>query len=281
MAGVTCAGSIRRERLLSSPGSLLKGDRKLHFIVLPLLVRGFPPHAIPEQVSEDVTVAGENVFRGVEAAKSSIGLDLGLAPVIVGRPGLRIIQDIVGLGDLLEFRLRCLVAGMPIGMILSGQFSKRAADVLRLGVSGHSEFGIVVWIGHGLPGFQALELKPKDAVFVSGLQEFRRTGKSDVSDQDSPLDLPIQRRSPRGRPLGPDDDPAAFERDIDFGLDDPGKSDLEHEIVPFFQEIKDEIEKRFGHTSSRSVSPAESSQSTVRIQFSVPNGWGTRFSALG
>src|SRR6185503_1460213 len=76
----------------------------------------------------------------------------------------------------------------------------------------------------------------------------RRTGKGDVADQNPPLDLPVNRGTSRNGPLGTNDDPAALEGDIDLGLQDARKGHLQQEIVSLFKKIKDEIEKRLGHS---------------------------------
>src|SRR6185503_21130016 len=156
--------------------------------------------------------------------------------------GFGIVKDAVSLGDRLELRFRRLVAGMAVRMVPGRQLSKGAADVLCGGIPGHPELGIVIAFGHALPGFQAFELKPKDAVLESGSQQFRRAGKGDVADQNTPLDLPVNRGTSRNGPLGTNDDPAALEGDIDLGLQDARKGHLQQEIVSLFKKIKDEIE---------------------------------------
>jgi hypothetical protein len=98
-----------------------------------------------------------------------------------------------------------------------------------------------------LPGFQALELKPKDAVFVFGVQQLCRAGEGDITDQNPPFDLSMNRSAPRDGALSPDDDPAALQGDVDLGLQDARERDLEEEKVPFLKEIEHKIEERFGH----------------------------------
>jgi hypothetical protein len=247
VAGVTRSGRVRREALFPSTSGLLEGDRKVHLVIFPRLCLGFPPDPVSEKIAEDVPITGKDVFRGIEAAKSRVGFDLGLASVIVGCSCFRIVQDAVGFGDLLELRFRSLVSGMAIGMVLGRQLSEGAADVVGVGIAGHSELGVVVGVCHGLSGFEAFELEPKNPVFVFRIQKLCRAGESEVAGQNPPLDFPEKRRPARGGPLGPDDDSPAFEREVDLGLQDARKSDLEQEEVTFFQEVKDEIEQWLGH----------------------------------
>jgi hypothetical protein len=55
-------------------------------------------------------------------------------------------QQVVGLADLLELRLGCLVAGIEVGMMFLGELTKRLADIVLRGGPRHAQDGIGV--GH-------------------------------------------------------------------------------------------------------------------------------------
>src|SRR5262249_3972130 len=53
-------------------------------------------------------------------------------------------QDVVGLGDLLELGLGCLVSRVEVGVVLLGKLAKSLANVLVARGLGHAEDGIGV-----------------------------------------------------------------------------------------------------------------------------------------
>jgi hypothetical protein len=52
-----------------------------------------------------------------------------VAELVVGRPLLRVLQDLVGLVDLLELRLGRGVARVPVRVVLHGELAVGALDV--------------------------------------------------------------------------------------------------------------------------------------------------------
>ena len=69
------------------------------------------------------------------------------AELIVDLALLGIAEDVVGLGDGLEFLFGRLVAGIHVGMIFARKFAEGLADVLRRGRLLHAEGGVVVLLG--------------------------------------------------------------------------------------------------------------------------------------
>jgi hypothetical protein len=236
--------------LFASAGRFLERERNLGLKIFPALLPGFPPHAIPEEVTEDVAKMAEDILGGIEAAEARFGLDLRLAAAIVSRSRLGVVKDVVGPRDPLEILLGRLVARIAIRVVPGRQFPEGVADFLGGGVAGNPKFGIIIAFGHSLLVLQSPQLKPKDTVFISGLQEFHRAGERDITEQDTPFDLAVKEQARSGGALGTDDESGSFERDIDIGFDHPGHGDFEKEIVLFFHEIENEVEKRLIHEYS-------------------------------
>src|SRR5215831_19625535 len=96
-----------------------------------------------------VLAAGETAgLVAIEAARRHFlagGVDLAgiVATALVG-----IGQDLVGLRDLLEFRLGRLVSGVEVGMVLLGELAEGLADVLLRSGLRHAQHS--VGIGHNL-----------------------------------------------------------------------------------------------------------------------------------
>ena len=57
-------------------------------------------------------------------------LERGMAHVVVGGALLRVLQDLVGLVELLEFLLGVLVPGIAVGMAILGELAVGRLDVL-------------------------------------------------------------------------------------------------------------------------------------------------------
>ncbi len=90
-------------------------------------------------------VAHEDVERFaqihvVEADSHRRSADAGLAVAIVGRALLRIAQDLVGLGDLLELGL-CLGRRVPVGMVFHRQLPVGLLDLGLGSVPGQPRAG--------------------------------------------------------------------------------------------------------------------------------------------
>ena len=71
------------------------------------------------------------------------------AELVVELALLRIAEDVVGVGDILEFILGFLVARVDIRMILAREFAVCLANLLLGGASVDSKNLVVIPVGHG------------------------------------------------------------------------------------------------------------------------------------
>ena len=112
-----------------------------------------PAHELAEHLIEDVAEAAacREVEPAAEATRPTALLEGGVAIAIVGRTLLIILQDVVGLVDLLELRLRLLVPRIAIGVKLHGEFSIGLLQVLRTRLPRHTQGGVVVLLRHFSP----------------------------------------------------------------------------------------------------------------------------------
>src|SRR5262249_46567573 len=92
--------------------------------------------AAEEELAEDVTQAAE--ARHLEAVQA-------LVPVgVVATTLLRVAQDLVRLGNLLESRLRLLVAAVAVGVIWHHQLAVGAGNLLGAGLAANPENFVVI-----------------------------------------------------------------------------------------------------------------------------------------
>src|SRR5262249_18734129 len=91
---------------------------------------GAAAHA--EQVVEDVGEGRGDVAEAAGCAGAAV-LEGGMAEAVVGGALVGILEDLVGLVDLLEAGLARLVAGIAVGVPLHGELTERG---LELGVGG-------------------------------------------------------------------------------------------------------------------------------------------------
>ena len=118
-----------------------------------------PPAGIPEEVAEEVAEAAAVVE--VERARSEAGTETAatepaarttradaardhLADLVVLLALLDVTEDVVRGRDLLEALLGLRVTGIRVGMVLLGQLSVGALDVLVARAGLHAEHGVVV-----------------------------------------------------------------------------------------------------------------------------------------
>ena len=75
-------------------------------------------------------------------------LEGGVAEVVVGGALLRVLQDLVGLVQLLEAHLGAVVAGIAVGMEFLGEPPVSGLELLLVGAPGKPERLVVVALGH-------------------------------------------------------------------------------------------------------------------------------------
>src|SRR4029079_9970423 len=68
--------------------------------------------------------------RPAEPREPAAGLRPGVAELVVHLPLLRVGQDLVGLGQFLEFGLRLLVPGVLVRVVLLGELAVRLLDLV-------------------------------------------------------------------------------------------------------------------------------------------------------
>src|SRR5947209_6257039 len=139
------------DRDLGPVDRLLEGDRDLGLQVAAALggplALGAPAARAPEQVGQDVAKG-----RGVEsaAAKPAAGeRPAGERPraAVVLLALLGVAEHVVGLGDLLEARLRLLIAGVAIGVVLARELAVGLLDLIGRGLLVHPQGGVKVLAG--------------------------------------------------------------------------------------------------------------------------------------
>ena len=114
-----------------------------------------PTTLLAEDLAEDVERIVEAATSAAEAAgatRTAALLERGMAVTVVGGAFLRILQHLVGLGDLLEHLLRLLVARILVRVKLHGLLAIGLLQFLLVGPLGHAEQLVVILLlsrGHG------------------------------------------------------------------------------------------------------------------------------------
>src|SRR5215207_127164 len=112
--------------------------------------------AVAEERLEDVLEAPERVPPAGVACGSRAARYL-VAVGIVGAPGLRVREDLVGLGELLEALFGLVVARVRIGVVITGQPTVRLLDLRVRGFPGHAQDLVVIALSSQLePGVQTV-----------------------------------------------------------------------------------------------------------------------------
>src|SRR5262249_40435744 len=102
---------------------------------------GLESEQLAEQTAEEILELGESrwIEPGHVAARETL-----VTIAVVASPLVRVGEDRVRLGGLLEARFGLLVAGIAIGMQLEGGLAIGALDLVERGVAGHAEHLVVV-----------------------------------------------------------------------------------------------------------------------------------------
>ena len=143
-----------RHFLLTAEGRLLEGQLQPgHDILAPAggtLGASPASSAAAEKFTENIAQVAE-ISEAAEAptavaagACAEVGVHAGKAVLVV--PGLliRVGEHLVGLTDLLEFFLRFLVAGVPVGMVLHGAFAVGFFNIIGAGILGNPQHLVVI-----------------------------------------------------------------------------------------------------------------------------------------
>jgi hypothetical protein len=107
---------------------------------------------IAEHLVEDVGEAGgAEAEAGAAARPVAAILEGGVAEAVIGGALLLVLQDLVGLAQLLELVLGRLVAGVAVGMVLHRQLAIRLLDVLGAGPAPHPKRLVKILLSHRSP----------------------------------------------------------------------------------------------------------------------------------
>ena len=111
---------LQLERLVTTLGRLAQRDGQLRLqIVAGLDLRTAPP-AESAAAAEEIGELREDILdarEALEARRRAAAMTIA----IVGRALVRVREDLIGLGQLLEALLGLLIAGIAVGMVLHRQ----------------------------------------------------------------------------------------------------------------------------------------------------------------
>ncbi len=114
-----------------------------------------------EQVVENVVEGGGKI--AAEAVARAAVLEGGVAEAIIGRALLIVLQDVIGLVDLLEAVLAGRIARILVRVPYHGELTVRGLDLLVLRGAGDLEDFVIVALGHGvLPSSHDQNANPRD-----------------------------------------------------------------------------------------------------------------------
>src|SRR5580704_5758903 len=131
---------------------LFQGDLEIEAQILAAHVGASAAAALAagaEHLLEDVAehrteIEALTLERAARTARSRSALEGGRSVAVVGRALLRILQDIVGMIDVLELLLGGLIPRIAIRMVLHGEFAERLLEVVGACRSADSEQLVIV-----------------------------------------------------------------------------------------------------------------------------------------
>src|SRR5262249_46789071 len=104
-------------------------------------------HEVAEHLVEDVREArGEAEVAGSGAAAAV--LESGVAKAVVGRALLIVLQDVIGLADVLELLLCRLVPGIAVGVPLHGELAVGLLEILGAAPLRYTEQLVKILLSH-------------------------------------------------------------------------------------------------------------------------------------
>jgi len=128
---------------------LLEIERQFVAQVGPAKGAGAAATATAEDVAEHLAEDVAEGVRRVEArAAATRRVEAGMAELVVGGPFPRVGQDLVGLLGLLEALLGLLVLEITVRMVLHGQASEGAPDIVLGRIARHRQHLVVVAFRH-------------------------------------------------------------------------------------------------------------------------------------
>src|SRR6185312_13650446 len=148
-------GITRRERRhadlrLASFESFLERDLEIVAEIAAAIIRAAATaaaHHRAEHLLEDVGEAAGAAEAEIAAAATAL-FESGMAEAVVSGALLIVLQDVIGLVNILEAVLGLFVARIAVGMILHGELTERLLDVVARGITPHAEQLIEVLFRH-------------------------------------------------------------------------------------------------------------------------------------
>ena len=107
--------------------------------------------ALAEDVAEDVAEAFKATAKtATETGATHVGIDPGVAVLVVGRLLLRVGQHLVGFLDLLELGLRFLggITLVAVRVVFHGQLAVGLLDFVVAGIARNAEHFVIVAFRH-------------------------------------------------------------------------------------------------------------------------------------
>ena len=110
-------------------------------------------HELAEDIVENVGERAEPLRSAAEriSAATAAILERGLAEAVVGGALLRVLQDLIGLADLLEMRFLVGAAAMAVGMAFHRDLAIRRLDRRRIGAAIDAQQAVIITIRHDAP----------------------------------------------------------------------------------------------------------------------------------
>ena len=101
-----------------------------------------------EEIVENVREGGGHVAKAAGGARTAAVLEGGMAEAVIGRALVLVLEDFIGLVDLLEADLAALVAGVAIGVPLHGELAEGGLQRAVVGGALDAQDLVVAALGH-------------------------------------------------------------------------------------------------------------------------------------
>jgi hypothetical protein len=150
------AGVARRQRrhpharLLALEG-VLEADLEIipEVAAAALALAALAAHELAEHLVEDVGEAAGRPEAEIAGTGAPVAaLEGGVAEAVVGGPPLVVLEDVVGLAQLLEAMLGRLVARVAVRVVLHGELAIGLLDVLRAGAAIDAQEFVKILLSH-------------------------------------------------------------------------------------------------------------------------------------
>src|SRR3954453_20147358 len=163
-AGAHLTGDGRRNAHLRGLAAVSLLERDLHVVAqvgATLAATAIAaPAAHPEQVFEDIREGGAEIGAEARALSAPALLEGRMAEAVIRRAFLLILEDVVGLVDLLELRLAILAAWIAVRMPLHRQLAIGGLQFAVARGAGHFQQFVIIGLGHAFRGVRSKQPRP-------------------------------------------------------------------------------------------------------------------------